>query len=252
MERQYLTSVDGFICNSRTTRAEVEALAGSNRPAVVAPPGGDHISGCLSREEVLSRAPAGDLRIIFVGNLIPRKGLHTLLTALASLPDQDWSLTVVGSPEMNPLYVRDIHAQIAALGLNGKVRLLGTVTGEELAGHLRQSQLLAVPSSYEGFGIVYLEARRFGLPVIAGDAGGVREIVSHGVNGFLVPPGEAAPLARCLSSLIRNRDLLVQMSLAALAAAACQPTWEAGAAAVREFLLGFANYEGCQGREVKP
>ena len=129
--------------------------------------------------------------------------------------------------------------------------MLGTVSDEELAVLLRQHHLLAVPSSYEGFGIVYLEARRFGLPVIAGDAGGVREIVSHGVDGFLVPPGEAAPLARGLSSLLSNRDLLVQMSLAALAAAACQPTWEGGAAAVREFLLGFANYGACKGREVK-
>jgi glycosyltransferase involved in cell wall biosynthesis len=237
VERQYLTSIDGFICNSRTTRAEVEALTGSNRPAVVALPGGDHISGCLSREEILGRAPAGGLRIIFVGNLIPRKGLHTLLAALASLPDQDWSLTVIGSPEHNSSYARAIKAQISALGLSSRVSLLGTVTGAALAERLRQGHLLAVPSSYEGFGIVYLEARRFGLPVIAGDAGGVREIVSPGVDGFLVPPGEAAPLVRCLSSLLRNRDLLVQMSLAALAAAACQPTWEGSAAKVREFLL---------------
>jgi glycosyltransferase involved in cell wall biosynthesis len=248
VERQYLTSVDGFICNSRTTRAEVEALAGSNRPVVVALPGGDHISGCLSREEVLDRAPAGGLRIIFVGNLIPRKGLHTLLTALASLPDQDWSLTVIGSPEHDPVYARNIRAQIAALGLNGKMSLLGNVTGEALAERLRQSHLLAVPSSYEGFGIVYLEARRFGLPVIAGDTGGVREIVSPGVDGFLMPPGEAAPLARCLSSLLRNRDLLAQMSLAALAAAACQPTWEGGAAKVREFLLGLLTIKAAKAR----
>ena len=241
VERQYLTSLDGFIFNSHTTRAAVEGLAGAGRPAVVAPPGGDNVPGGVSREEVLNRAAApGPLQIIFVGNLIPRKGLHTLLGALTSLPPQDWLLTVVGSPDMDLSYARSIRGQIAALGLTGRVTLLGTLSPPELAARLRQSHLLAVPSSYEGFGIVFLEAMRFGLPVIAGDAGGPREIVSPGVTGFLVPPGNTAALARGLASLMQNRDLLVRLSLAALASSAFHPTWEGSANTVREFLHGFS------------
>ena len=240
VERQYLTSVNGFIFNSHTTRAAVEDLAGAGRPAVVAPPGGDNVPGGVTREEVLNRAAApGPLQIIFVGNLIPRKGLHTLLNALASLPPQDWLLTVVGGPDLDLPYAEAIRGRIAALGLTGRVSLLGTLSPPELAARLRQSHLLAVPSSYEGFGIVYLEAMRFGLPVIAGDAGGPREIVSHGVTGFLVPPEDVAALARCLASLLPNRDLLVRLSLAALAQAASHPTWEGSAAQVRDFLVDF-------------
>lgn len=240
VERQYLTSVDGFICNSRATQSEVERLVGPGRPLLVAPPGGDNLPGGVSREEVLQRAQTpGSLRIIFVGNLIPRKQLQTLLDALASMPEQDWTLTVVGSPELDPPYAGAIQRQIAALRLAGRVTLPGAITGRDLADHLRQSHLLAVPSSYEGFGIVYLEAMRFGLPVIAGDAGGPREIVSHGVNGFLVPPGDVAALARCLKSLLDNRDLLARMSLAALTSSASQPTWEGSAARVRDFLVNF-------------
>ncbi|MCX5894083.1 MAG: glycosyltransferase, partial [Deltaproteobacteria bacterium] len=89
--------------------------------------------------------------------------------------------------------------------------------------------------------IVYLEAMRFGLPVIAGDAGGPREIVSHGVNGYLAPPGDPATLARYLKSMLENRDLLARMSLAALTQAASQPTWEDSAAKVRGFLYSFEN-----------
>ena len=80
---------------------------------------------------------------------------------------------------------------------------------------------------------------RFGLPVIAGDAGGVREIVRHGVDGFLTPPGDPVVLARHLASLMQDRELLRRLSLAALAGAASHPTWEASAARVREFLGGF-------------
>lgn len=241
VEQQYLTSADGFIFNSNTTRAEVEGLVGHGRPAVVAPPGGDNVPGGLSREEVLHRAGTpGPCRLIFVGNLIPRKGLHHLLAALASLPNQDWRLSVVGGPELDPPYARAIRGRIAALGLAGKIDLAGTLSREELAERLRKSHLLAVPSSYEGFGIVYLEAMRFGLPVIASAAGGAKEIVSHGVNGFLTPPGDPATLARYLQSLLENRDLLARMSAAALTHAASQPTWEDSAARVREFLLGFS------------
>lgn len=240
VERQYLTSVDGFIFNSDATRTAVEGLAGRGRPAVLAPPGGDHLSGGVSQEEVLQRAEIpGPCRLIFVGNLIPRKGLHTLIEALASLPQPDWRLTVVGGPELDPAYAGAIQDRIAVLNLTAKITLTGALSSRELAGYLRESHLLAVPSSYEGFGIVYLEAMRFGLPVIAGDAGGPREIVSHGVNGFLVPPGDPAALARCLASLLNSRELLVRLSLAALAAAASQPTWEGSSDRVRNFLYDF-------------
>ncbi len=238
-ERQYLNSVDAFIFNSRATQSEVNRLAGANRPAVVAPPGGDNLPGGVSLEEVLQRAAApGPFRLAFVGNLIPRKGLHTLLQALAALPPADWRLTVAGSLEMDPPYVRRLRGQITALGFGDKVRLLGALAPDQLADCLRQSHLLVVPSSYEGFGIVYQEGMRFGLPVIAGDAGGPKEIVRHGVNGFLVPPEDPGALASCLQSLLENRDLLVRLSLAALAAAGTQPTWEGSAAQVRGFLQG--------------
>jgi glycosyltransferase involved in cell wall biosynthesis len=237
VERQYLASVDGFIFNSHATRREVERLSETDRPALVAPPGGDNLPGGIPEGEVLKRAKApGPLRLIFVGNLIPRKGLHTLLDALASLANQDWLLTVVGSPDLDPHYARTISGRVAALGLAGRVSLPGTLTDKELADRLRESHLLAVPSSYEGFGIVYLEAMRFGLPVIAAAAGGAGEIVSHGVTGFLAPPGDAASLARYLTSLMQNRDLLAGMGLAALAQAASHPTWEGSATKIRDFL----------------
>ena len=60
---------------------------------------------------------------------------------------------------------------------------------------LPQHHLLAVPSSYEGFGIVYLEGMHFGLPAIAGTDGAAKEIITHGQNGFLVRPGNPQALA---------------------------------------------------------
>jgi glycosyltransferase involved in cell wall biosynthesis len=237
VERQYLATVDAHIYISQTTRADVESLVGSGRPAVVANPGGDRLPGAPTREEIVVRAlTPGPLRLIFVGNLTPRKELHTLLAALAGLPLEDWVLTVAGSLTMDPAYTKKIRRQMARWGLDSRVALLGYLGDAELARRLSASHLLAVPSSYEGFGIVYLEAMRLGLPAIAGSNGAAREIITPGQDGFLVPPGDAAALARCLGRLAGDRELLARMSLAALERARAHPTWGASGAAVHRFL----------------
>jgi glycosyltransferase involved in cell wall biosynthesis len=240
VEKRYLASVDGLICVSRTTAEDVEDLAGRSRPLVVASPGRDGLPGAVSREEIVARAAApGPFNLIFVGNLIPRKGLHTLLAALESLPHHDWRLMVVGSLKMDAAYVGAIRRQIKDTGLSSRVSLLGALPARELAARCAASHLLTVPSSYEGFGIVYLEGMQFGLPAIAGSDGAAKEIITHGDNGFLVPPGNPEALAHHIELLNRNRDLLLKMSLAAHGSAVAHPTWNDSAARARVFLQNF-------------
>jgi glycosyltransferase involved in cell wall biosynthesis len=240
VERQYLASLAGFIFNSHATRTDVERLVGSGRPAVIASPGGDRLTGQVTAGQVTLRAEApGPFNIICVANLIPRKQVQTLITALASLPRQDWQLSVAGSLTMDTVYVGSLRRQIEADGLSARISLLGTVSDQDLAVLLPQHHLLAVPSSYEGFGIVYLEGMHFGLPAIAGIDGAASEIITHGENGFLVPPGDAAALARSLSLLMEDRELLARMSLTAHRRAAAHATWNDSAARARGFLQSF-------------
>jgi glycosyltransferase involved in cell wall biosynthesis len=240
VEGRYLQTVDGYICVSRATRAEVEKLAGNGRPLVVAPPGGDRLPGSVSPKQIAARALApGPLEIVFIGNLIPRKELHTLLAALVVLPRAGWRLTVAGSLTMDASYVEAIRRQVEHAGLAARVDLLGTLETGELAALLARSHVLAVPSSYEGFGIVYLEGMAFGLPAIASTAGGAREIITHGLDGFLVEPGDAAALARHLGELMLDRGLLLRMGLAALANFARRPTWADSLEAASCFVASF-------------
>ena len=93
----------------------------------------------VTAEQIALRALApGPFKIIFVANLIPRKELHTLLAALASLPRPDWRLSVAGSLTMDTAYVGGIRRQIEAVGLGAKISLLGTVSEHELAALLPQ------------------------------------------------------------------------------------------------------------------
>lgn len=244
VERRYLRSVEGFIYNSHTTRREVEALLPAPRPHVVAYPAGDRFSPQVSAEEVAHRAvEPGPLRLLFLGNVIPRKGLHTLLEAISRLPSGWCTLEVVGRLDVDQAYITRIRRQAAALGLLDRVHFAGLLEDAALAERLRTSHVLVVPSSYEGFGIVYLEAMGYGLPAIGGDAGAAGEIITPGENGFLVPPGEAAVLADCLKTLCSDRLHLMRMGQAALLRFRIHPTWEQSAADVRAFIHRVAKEE---------
>jgi len=237
MERLYLTGVRGFIYSSEATRQSVEALVGRGRPGVVAYPGGNRFTRSLTREEILARCrKSGPLRLIFLGSVIPRKGLHILLEALESLPPEGWCLTVVGQLDWNPAYVAAIRKRICQQGWALKVKFTGLLIGEEVGYHLARSDLLVVPSFYEGFGMAYLEGMAFGLPAVATSAGGARELITPGKDGFLLTPGDARTLARHLETLMRDRRLLCQMSLAARERYERHPTWEESCEAIFRFL----------------
>ena len=240
VERRYLASVDGFIFNSQTTRQVVQSLVGTAQPHVVALPAGNRFATALTTEQIEARArQPGALRLLFVGNLIPRKGLHMLLQAVAQLPLSDWQLDVVGDTAVNPRYTQRIQQTIAKQNLNSNVILHGTLNGDELVLKMANSQLLVVPSSYEGYGIVYLEGMGFGLPAIGGQRGAAHEIIAEGVDGFLVSGGETAVLSQHIHTLHHNRPLLVQMSLAAQQRFQAHPTWQQSMAQIRQYLLQF-------------
>jgi len=238
LERAYLRSVDGYIFNSRTTKTAVETLAAVPKPSIVAFPAADHLHANLPPPH--RERDKGPLRLLFVGNVIPRKGLHVLLAALTQLPPASWRLAVVGDAQSDPTYTRRLRHQIAAAAMQQDITWHGRVSDHDLARQFLQNDLLVVPSTYEGFGIVYLEALSFGLPVIATTAGAARELITDGENGFLVAPEDVAALASCLRRLQLDRALLASMSVAALARYAAAPTWAESMADAREFLLRIA------------
>jgi glycosyltransferase involved in cell wall biosynthesis len=238
VERRYLSSVDGFIYNSKTTREVVERIIGAGRPGQIAFPAGDRLGQTITLPEIRTRSrKTGPLRIFFLGNVIPRKGLHVLIQALARLPKNTWRLTVAGSLQMAPEYAAAIQHQVLSGGIVEQVRFLGPLAESELAENLRRHQVLALPSFYEGFGIVYLEGMGFGLPAVGTTAGAASEIITHGIDGYLVPPGDGQALSECLADLARDRDRLARMSQAAVERFSRHGSWEKTGEQIREFLL---------------
>jgi glycosyltransferase involved in cell wall biosynthesis len=246
VERAYLQTCDVFVFNSETTRRSVERLSGETKPSVVAYPAGDRfvcdihhrsqfVLSVAERIRRMSQAYSG-LRLLFVGNIIPRKGLHTLFESAAKMVGE-WSLDVVGSLDVQPRYVNYLRSVSKKNGIAERIFWHGKLTDDLLAEKFAECDVLVGVSQYEGFGISYLEAMSFGLPVIASTAGAASEIVTDGVNGVLVPPEDVFALTNVLTRMQHDRAWLAAMSLAARERFEQHPTWRETCDRIRSFLL---------------
>lgn len=247
VEKKYLQSVDGFIFNSETTKGVVNGAIEHGKPSVVAFPPTDRFGGAISEEEIEARGKPvlskvegkKELRILFLGNVIERKGLLTLLQAVRQLPVTSYQLDIVGGLTADPEYAKTIQTYITNNHLSSFVFLHGSLNNQPLIEKLKSAHVLVVPSSYEGFGIVYLEGMGFGLPAIGTTLGAASEVIEDGLTGFLIQPGDAQGLAEKLQLLSERQDLLLEMSLAARSRYQRQPKWNQTAGQIREFLLSF-------------
>lgn len=241
IERRYLRTVDGVICGSRTTCRDVDRLAPSHSSVVVYP-GTGRFDPAIDATTIESRArESGPLRIMFVGNIVPRKALHTLIQGLARLPDESWLLTVVGDRTTAPDYVDSLERRIDRLGLHERVRFTGRLSDTDVEAALTHGHLLAVPSTYEGFGIAYLEGMGFGLPPLATTAGGASELVTDTENGLLVRPENPEVIARRIRPLIDDRDRLARLGRAARNRYEAHPTWNETMERAHSFLTRITN-----------
>ena len=158
----------------------------------------------------------GKLRVLFVGGLSQRKGLSYLFDAVDRL-GESVQLTVIG---------RKPRAQCAPLEeALGRHRWIETLSHADILREMRSHDVFVFPSLFEGFGLVVTEALSQGLPVIATPHTCAPDILSEGVDGFVVPIRNSRSIAEKLEMLLRDRERLEAMSEAAKRKAAAV-TWE--------------------------
>jgi glycosyltransferase involved in cell wall biosynthesis len=149
--------------------------------------------------------------LLCVGAVTAGKGHDVLLAALAGLADQDWRCVCVGSLTRSPEFVDGLFHDIKTAGLDDRLELAGSRTGDDLEASYAAADLLVVPSRGETYGMVVTEALARGLPVLATAVGGVPEALgetSDGrVPGLPVPPGDASALADALTRWLSEPGL---------------------------------------------
>ena len=147
--------------------------------------------------------------LVAVGRQVRRKGFVWFIeNVMPKLPDRVVFWLAGDGPERE-----NIESAIGRSGLRRRVRCLGQISEEELvelyrAGTLFVMPNIVVPGDMEGFGIVMLEAGACGLPTLAADLEGIRDVIDEGVNGWLVPPEDPSAFAARIESLLDDPDSL--------------------------------------------
>jgi len=155
-------------------------------------------------------------RLLFVGGLDRAhyfKGLNKLFLALSGLTETDWRLTIVGEGDQAEHY-----QQLATnLQIDKKVKFAGRLDDLELIRRYQSADLLILPSinNNEAFGLVLIEALACGLPVIASDLPGVRDVFRNWQEGLLVAPGNSDDLRSKLKFILSREDLRQKMAQSA-------------------------------------
>jgi glycosyltransferase involved in cell wall biosynthesis len=140
-------------------------------------------------------------RVLFVGAVIPRKRVLDVVDAVAHAPDA--SLRIVGgAPDRD--YAAAVAARVRTLGLEDRVKWLGSLTAEQLSAEYQRASVLVLPSAQETSPLVIAEAMAAGVPVVATPVGGVADLVEEGRTGFLVEVGDTNALAQRLDELLRD------------------------------------------------
>ncbi len=210
-ERELCRDSDGIIA---TTNAERAALADwydapRNRVTVI-PCGVD-----LNRFRPLNRyearrslgVAANDPVLLYVGRFDPVKGLSDLLGAMSLIQNgRPVNLMLVGGDEDSASESRPVSALVDELDLGGRVTLAGRVAHERLPLYYSAADALVVPSHYESFGLVGLEALACGTPVVATSVGAMRGLLADGRGGVLVRGGDPGALADGLRRMLSERE----------------------------------------------
>jgi D-inositol-3-phosphate glycosyltransferase len=226
-EKHVLQTVDKIIAATQAELAQLIWLykADENKITVI-PPGVDlrrfYPIPADEAKEYIGVPPCGRM-LLFVGRIEPLKGLSILLEAICIMQQDEvmkktpFCLAVIGGgPEENALI--DDNAEMARIkeltetfGLSDLVTFLGKKSQDSLPYYYSAAEAVVVPSHYESFGMVALEAMACGTPVVASQVGGLAFLVQDGVTGYTVPADEPDELARRLTVLLRDESLRQQM-----------------------------------------
>jgi glycosyltransferase involved in cell wall biosynthesis len=157
-------------------------------------------------EEVRSRfAERGERLVLFVGRLVVEKGVLVLLEAIPRVLQRvDAKFVIAGDG-----YLRgEVVKRVAESGLGGKVHVTGYLDTDTLRRLFLAADVCVIPSLYEPFGIVALEAMAAGCPVVASDTGGLSEIIEHEKTGVKVYPNNPDSLAWGILRVLESKDLV--------------------------------------------
>jgi glycosyltransferase involved in cell wall biosynthesis len=218
-ERAALALADHVVVTSQATRATlVSDFAIAPQCISVAEPGTDRAARAKG-------SGSATFNIITVGALVPRKGYDMLVSALEQIRDLDWRLRIVGSHARDAGFTASLREQIEKCGLSARIELVGECNAAQLEPLYQASDIYAMSSHYEGYGMALAEALARGLAIVT-TTGGAAADTAPDDAALKVPPGDPKAFADALRRLMFDAGLRRRVSDQAWRAAEHLPKWE--------------------------
>ena len=218
-EHQIIDTADSIVVSTHIEKDDIARLYGANgTPLEVIPPGVDTaLFQPMNTADARRELDLPDKRtILYVGRIEPLKGLDILLKAVALLNDTaNTHLLIVGGSLEKDAELERLNTLAVNLGISDIVTFIGSVKQEQLPAYYSASDVFVLPSWYESFGLVALEAMSCGTPVVVSRVGGLKTFVENGKTGYLVPWRCPEPFAQSLETLLENPSLRRAMGSAA-------------------------------------
>lgn len=225
-----LTNAHHVIVNSETTRSIVAPLLPANKLTMITP----YMTGRMVADPVrvaaIKQQFAGRQIILTVSRLVKRKNHELMLKAINALGRDNTHYLIVGNgPELASL-----QHLAAELKINDQVSFLSDVSDEDIANYYQAADIFMLPTlnlgaDIEGYGIVYLDAAHFHLPIIAGRDTSAEEILQHEVSGLLVDSTSLEAISANLKYLLDHPEVRQQLGEAAYNHLQTLPDWTAKA-----------------------
>jgi D-inositol-3-phosphate glycosyltransferase len=217
IESQLVGLADSLIAANPDERADLIWRQRTRAEKICTIPPGVDVDLFTARDRGICRAaleiPANERVVLFVGRVDPIKGIDTLLCTAAALDRAGTEATILfvggdldadGEPT-GPL--REVVAEASKLNVVSRFRFVGSQPQERLPLFYGAADAVVVPSRYESFGLVAVEAMACGRPVVASRAGGLTFTVEDGTTGYLAPVGDFGLFAEHLARILEDSDL---------------------------------------------
>ncbi|WP_347488638.1 1,4-alpha-glucan branching protein domain-containing protein [Desulfoscipio sp. XC116] len=221
---------------SRYMSQEIARLFNQPADKIIVIPNGVEPENILPEREKAPSENSREKSIVFLGRLVPEKGVQVLIEALPLVMQKAGPVRLLIAGK-GP-YQSDLADLAQRLDVAGQVSFVGFVNDHARNELLGRSDVAVFPSLYEPFGIVALEAMAAGIPVVVSETGGLRDIIEHGVDGYCAPPGDAAMLAHYIAELLNNPELAQHFTRRARRNVAVKFNWQQIAAATLKVYAG--------------
>lgn len=214
--RIIIKAIDAGITNSQAGKTYLTKIVGAKADSIFARPYQVPSTEALlrekSRDEPISVAKSTEKKpiFLFVGQLIPRKGLHLLLQACLLLQQQgtkNFTIQIIGDGAEGEQLATFANQH----NLSDRIQWIGKVDYHQLWKYFQAADVFVFPTLEDIWGLVVLEAMFFGKPIICSKYAGASEMVTAGANGYIVDPLQPEELAKTMQAFIDSPELILQM-----------------------------------------